>query len=336
MSLGTGLREHELIALCVGDVFRDGRPRRRLLLSVFKGAQRTGGTQEVLLSESLRGKLRRFHQWKARERESLDDTAPLFSEGLLSLGLDLRFTDSQWKALYGAHKLLMAISGGDGLAKSMVTKGVRLLGRKVGGALRTGWGRVSKVFKTQRVSAKGGPEPLDAIGAPPKRLPQFTKSTVDDVVASAGRLGPSGQIQEGARAIAKKLGHAQSGGYTSAFAGVKPTQANAEAIIRSTLQNPARTVHGDRVIDVYNAAGQGGTIRSSNQRLQGLPRSRPGNTMNSSNMTDDARVRPDLFQWNGRMDSASLQAWLSSNEWVGLCPSDLLAFWQETGGWGCL
>jgi len=34
-------------------------------------------------------------------------------------------------------------------------------------------------------------------------------------------------------------------------------QANAEAIIRSTLQNPARTFYGDTVIDVYNAAGQG-------------------------------------------------------------------------------
>jgi integrase/recombinase XerC len=64
MALGMGLREHELIALSVGDVFRDGRPRRRLLLSVFKGfkgAGKAGGTQEVLLSESLRGKLRRFH-----------------------------------------------------------------------------------------------------------------------------------------------------------------------------------------------------------------------------------------------------------------------------------
>jgi hypothetical protein len=60
MALGTGLREHELIALSVGDVFREGRPRRRLLLSVFKGAGKAGGTQEVLLSESLRGKLRRF------------------------------------------------------------------------------------------------------------------------------------------------------------------------------------------------------------------------------------------------------------------------------------
>ena len=61
MALGTGPREHELIGLDVGDVFRDGRPRRRLLLSVFKGAGKAGGTQEVLLAESLRGKLRRFH-----------------------------------------------------------------------------------------------------------------------------------------------------------------------------------------------------------------------------------------------------------------------------------
>lgn len=55
----------------------------------------------------------------------------------------------------------------------------------------------------------------------------------------------------------KKVGHAQSGGYSSAFAGVKPTQTNAEAIIRSTLENPARTFYGDKVIDVYNAKGQG-------------------------------------------------------------------------------
>jgi integrase/recombinase XerC len=52
-------------------VFRDGRPKRRLLLSVFKGAGKAGGVQEVLLSESLRGKLRRFRAWKAREREPL-------------------------------------------------------------------------------------------------------------------------------------------------------------------------------------------------------------------------------------------------------------------------
>jgi hypothetical protein len=91
----------------------------------------------------------------------------------------------------------------------------------------------------------------------PGTLSQFTRTTVDEVVASAGRLRPGGQIGEGARAIAKKLGHAQTGGYTSAFAGVKPTQASAEAIIRNTLEDPVRTFYGDAVIDVYNTAGQG-------------------------------------------------------------------------------
>jgi RHS repeat-associated protein len=95
-----------------------------------------------------------------------------------------------------------------------------------------------------------------ATGAP-KLLTQFAESTVDDVVASAGRLRLGGQISEGARAIAKKLGHAESEGFPSAFAGVNPTQANAEAIIRGAMANPAHTFYGDKVIDVYNAAGQG-------------------------------------------------------------------------------
>lgn len=103
----------------------------------------------------------------------------------------------------------------------------------------------------------GGMEPPDRPPSGPKVLSQFTKSTIDDVAASAGRLCPGGQITEGVRAIAKKLGHAQAGGYPSAFAGVKATQGNAEAIIRSALENPARTFYGDKVIDVYNAAGQG-------------------------------------------------------------------------------
>ena len=50
MALGTGLREHELIALSVGDVFRDGSPRRRLLLSVFKGAPAEGSVPGTMAS----------------------------------------------------------------------------------------------------------------------------------------------------------------------------------------------------------------------------------------------------------------------------------------------
>ncbi len=55
-------------------------------------------------------------------------------------------------------------------------------------------------------------------------------------------------------------------------------------------------------------------------------------TMSTSTLTNDARLRPDLFHWNGRMDSAGLRAWLAVNPWLGPCPSDLLVFWQETGG----
>jgi len=108
MALGTGLREHELIALTVGDVFREGRPRRRLLLSVFKGAQRTGGMQEVLLSESLRGKLRRFWAWKARERESLTDDAPLFVSrlGRRLSARQLRHAFALWQERAGFERRL--------------------------------------------------------------------------------------------------------------------------------------------------------------------------------------------------------------------------------------
>jgi hypothetical protein len=54
--------------------------------------------------------------------------------------------------------------------------------------------------------------------------------------------------------------------------------------------------------------------------------------MTASTLLTDAMARPDLFVWNGRMDEASLRAWLDRNPWMGPCPGDLLAFWEETGG----
>jgi site-specific recombinase XerC len=80
MALATGLRAHELVALDVGDVFDDaGRVRRRLALRVFKGDGRgEDDRQEVLLSDTLRAKLEKFHAWKVREGESLGSGAPVF------------------------------------------------------------------------------------------------------------------------------------------------------------------------------------------------------------------------------------------------------------------
>ena len=54
--------------------------------------------------------------------------------------------------------------------------------------------------------------------------------------------------------------------------------------------------------------------------------------MSTLGLMDDAHARPDLFNWNGRMESAEFESWLACNKWIASCPGDLLAFWQETGG----
>lgn len=111
---------------------------------------------------------------------------------------------------------------------------------------------------------------LDGFGSKttPKLLPEFASSSIDDVIGSSTRL--KGQMPEGARGIAKKLGHAQRGGCTSAFDGVKPTQANATKIIRETLSNPSRSFYGNKVIDVYNGAGQGIRIDRQTNKCMGF------------------------------------------------------------------
>ena len=48
LALGTGLREHEITALDVGDVLHDdGRVRRRIALRTFKRSATEPATQEV-------------------------------------------------------------------------------------------------------------------------------------------------------------------------------------------------------------------------------------------------------------------------------------------------
>jgi len=79
MALGTGLREHELVGLDVGDVFDSaGKARRRIVLRVFKGAERASGGQDVLVPEGLRAKLNKLWAWKVREGESIEADAPVF------------------------------------------------------------------------------------------------------------------------------------------------------------------------------------------------------------------------------------------------------------------
>ena len=79
LALGTALREHEILALDVGDVFDDaGKARRRVNVRVFKGCNEDSDPQEVILPDALRAKLDKFHGWKRRAKpERRPGCAPL-------------------------------------------------------------------------------------------------------------------------------------------------------------------------------------------------------------------------------------------------------------------
>lgn len=79
IALGTGLREHEILALNVGDVFdTDGRTRRRLTLRVFKRSSDEADLQEVVFPDGVRAKLDKLHRWKKGNGEDLGADAPVF------------------------------------------------------------------------------------------------------------------------------------------------------------------------------------------------------------------------------------------------------------------
>lgn len=79
LALATGLREHELVGLNIGDVMADdGKARRRVQLRVFKRSCEDSRGQEVLMSSSLQAKLENFFRWKGQHDESLASDAPLF------------------------------------------------------------------------------------------------------------------------------------------------------------------------------------------------------------------------------------------------------------------
>ena len=79
MALGTALREHELVALDMRDVYDDeGTPRRRVVLRTFKRSNPDRNMQQVLLNETVRAKLVKYRGWKMRHGEAVDGDAPVF------------------------------------------------------------------------------------------------------------------------------------------------------------------------------------------------------------------------------------------------------------------
>ncbi len=79
LALATGLREHELVALNVGDVLGDdGKARGRVQLRVFKRSRQDAGGQEVVLSATIRAKLAKYFRWKRQQDGAMTAEAPLF------------------------------------------------------------------------------------------------------------------------------------------------------------------------------------------------------------------------------------------------------------------
>ncbi len=79
LALGTALREHEIVALDVGDVFDDeGKARRRIQLRVFKRSSDETEGQEVVLPDGVRAKLDKLYRRKKRGGESVASDAPVF------------------------------------------------------------------------------------------------------------------------------------------------------------------------------------------------------------------------------------------------------------------
>jgi integrase/recombinase XerC len=79
IALGTGLREHEILALDVGDVFDiDGHARRHVKLRVFKRASEHPAPQEIALNDTVRAKLDRLLRLRRAAGEELGPHSPIF------------------------------------------------------------------------------------------------------------------------------------------------------------------------------------------------------------------------------------------------------------------
>jgi len=88
-----------------------------------------------------------------------------------------------------------------------------------------------------------------------KALVKIVNKTEKIIITS--RVWRNSQIQEGARSLDKKIGHALKNKTISAFEGVPQTQASAEKIIIEIINKPDAIVIRPYLTKIYNAKGQG-------------------------------------------------------------------------------
>ncbi|MFB1485135.1 tyrosine-type recombinase/integrase [Corallococcus sp. RDP092CA] len=109
LALASGLREHELVALNVGDIFDErGRARRHVLLHVFKGSRRHPRPQEVVLSDTVRAKLEKLLRLKRAQGHDVGPQAPLFlsRKGLRLSTRQVRHGFAVWQQRAGLERHL--------------------------------------------------------------------------------------------------------------------------------------------------------------------------------------------------------------------------------------
>lgn len=89
-------------------------------------------------------------------------------------------------------------------------------------------------------------------------------------ILNTSRVWKNTQIQQGARAIDKKIGHAEAKSVISAFQGVKPTQQNAERLINEIIEEADAIVIRRVQTKIYMPDGQGLAVETKTGKFIGF------------------------------------------------------------------
>jgi len=91
-----------------------------------------------------------------------------------------------------------------------------------------------------------------------------------DFIKKTSQDCASPQIQQGARAIQKKVGHAESEGYATAFSDIKFNQKEAEKLIYNIISESDVIVIRPFLTKIYNNKGQGISILTQDGTFRGF------------------------------------------------------------------
>lgn len=109
VAIGTALREHEICALKMHQIFDEtGKVRRRSKLDTFKRSNSDAKLQEFILPDALQYKFAKFYRWKEANGEPMGPNDPVFYSregGPLSTRM-LRYLFAKWQKLAGFERRL--------------------------------------------------------------------------------------------------------------------------------------------------------------------------------------------------------------------------------------